>query len=59
MAIVMGAFSVTAIGGVPFGLKLALWYSWSTPLLCREFVWRDNTHCRMGVITQYDPPSRR
>jgi len=31
MAIVMGAFSVAAIGGVPFGLKLALWYSWSTP----------------------------
>ncbi len=33
MAIVMGAFSVAAIAGVPFGLKMALWFSWSAPFL--------------------------
>lgn len=31
MAIVMGAFSVAAIAGVPFGLKLSLMYNWSAP----------------------------
>ncbi|POW98548.1 MFS transporter [Serratia marcescens] len=31
MAIVMGAFSIAAIAGVPLGLKLASWYQWSMP----------------------------
>jgi len=31
MAIVMGAFSVAAIAGVPFGLKLSLLYGWAAP----------------------------
>ncbi|MCG9681822.1 MFS transporter [Vibrio sp. Isolate23] len=31
MAIVMGAFSIAAIAGIPLGLKLASWYDWSAP----------------------------
>lgn len=31
MAIVMGTFSVAAIAGVPFGLKLSLMYGWTAP----------------------------
>ena len=31
MAIVMGAFSVSSIAAIPFGLELAQWGSWKTP----------------------------
>nr|WP_255556959.1 MFS transporter [Sodalis sp. dw_96] len=33
MAMVMGAFSVAAIAGVPFGLKLSLLYGWGAPFM--------------------------
>lgn len=31
MAIVMGAFSLSAIAGVPLGLELAMWKGWNAP----------------------------
>ena len=58
IGVIMSAFSVALIAGVPFGLKLEEWYSWHVPFLAlggswrrRAGVWRSCSCRRCAVIS--------
>ena len=54
MAIVMGAFSIASIGGVPFGLELAEVGSWRTPFYAISIL----GFVVFWLIAQFTPPMK-